>query len=96
MSEDARKTAPAGRYQTTADMNLPPLFWHDLTDVLAYGDQSGKIEPLQEAASAFREALKERPRDKVPLDWALTKNNLGNALAILGAIELDLRGCGKR
>jgi len=37
--------------------------------------------------TAFREALKERTRKRVPLDWAATQNNLGNALRTLGARE---------
>jgi hypothetical protein len=28
--------------------------------------------------------LKERTRERVPLDWAMTQNNLGNALQTLG------------
>ena len=33
---------------------------------------------------AYRAALEERPRDRVPLDWAMTQMNLGNALRTLG------------
>ncbi|MFZ3326571.1 MAG: hypothetical protein WA231_12035, partial [Methylocella sp.] len=36
---------------------------------------------------AYRDALKERTRERVPLDWAMTQMNLGNALASLGARE---------
>jgi hypothetical protein len=31
---------------------------------------------LEEAVAAFREALKERTRERVPLEWAGTHNNL--------------------
>jgi hypothetical protein len=34
-----------------------------------------------------REALEERTRERVPLDWAMTQNNLGNALLTLGERE---------
>ena len=34
--------------------------------------------------SAFRNALAERSREKVPMDWAMTQNNLGAALQSLG------------
>ena len=44
----------------------------------------GRLEP---AISAFRKALTERTRDRVPLDWAATQANLGQALAALGASE---------
>ena len=37
--------------------------------------------------AAYREALKERTREKVPLDWAATQANLGNALQTLGTRE---------
>ena len=37
--------------------------------------------------AAFREALKERTRERVPLDWATTQNNLGTALESLGERE---------
>lgn len=33
---------------------------------------------------AYREALKEQTRERVPLDWAATQNNLGSALQTLG------------
>ena len=37
--------------------------------------------------AAYRAALQERTRDKVPLNWAATQNNLGTALSTLGARE---------
>ena len=37
--------------------------------------------------TACRAALEERARDRVPLEWAKTQNNLGNALNALGARE---------
>ena len=37
--------------------------------------------------TAFTEALKERTRERVPLDWAGTQSNLGNVLTTLGARE---------
>ena len=52
-----------------------------------FGKQAGKNEPLEEAVGAYREALKEWTRDRVPLDWAMTQNNLGNALGRLGERE---------
>ncbi|MHA6325731.1 hypothetical protein, partial [Roseivivax sp. CAU 1753] len=42
---------------------------------------------LEEAVTAYRDALQEVTRDRVPLDWAGTQNNLGNALRTLGARE---------
>ena len=38
--------------------------------------------------TAFRAALEERTRERVvPLQWAMTQNNLGNALSTLGGRE---------
>ena len=37
--------------------------------------------------AAFRAALEERTRDRVPLQWATTQNNLGLALWRLGERE---------
>jgi tetratricopeptide (TPR) repeat protein len=39
---------------------------------------------LEEAVTAFREAQKEWTQARVPLDWAKTMNNLGDALRLLG------------
>ena len=40
---------------------------------------------LEEAVAAFREALKERLRERVPLQWATAQNNLEIAIKLLGA-----------
>jgi hypothetical protein len=53
----------------------------------AIGDQAGDNQALQQAVEAYGEALKERTRERVPLDWAGTQNNLGIALARLGERE---------
>ena len=37
--------------------------------------------------AAYRAALRERTRDRVPLQWAATQNNLGNALQTLDEWE---------
>jgi tetratricopeptide (TPR) repeat protein len=42
---------------------------------------------LEEAVSAFRLALQELTRERVPLQWAEAQMNLGNALARLGERE---------
>ena len=39
------------------------------------------------AITAYNLALEERKRDRVPLQWAETQNNLGNALRALGDRE---------
>ena len=52
-----------------------------------YGDQSGKNEPLVESIELYRKVLEGLGRARVPLDWATTQNNLGNALQRLGERE---------
>ena len=59
--------------------------WVILGDSLqVVGEEKGESQAFVEAIRAYREALKERTRERVPLDWAATQNNLGNALASLG------------
>jgi tetratricopeptide (TPR) repeat protein len=45
---------------------------------------------LEEAIKAFRAALQERPRERIPFDWAMTHNNLGAALLDLGEAKIEL------
>jgi tetratricopeptide (TPR) repeat protein len=60
----------------------------ELGDALAsLGERESGTARLEEAAVAYRTALKERTRERVPLDWALTQNNLGSALQALGERE---------
>jgi tetratricopeptide (TPR) repeat protein len=42
---------------------------------------------LEQAVEAFRAALQEWTRERVPLQWAMTQMNLGNALRTLGERE---------
>jgi tetratricopeptide (TPR) repeat protein len=42
---------------------------------------------LEEAVEAYRQALKEITRERMPLQWAMTHNNLANALQTLGKRE---------
>ena len=51
------------------------------------GERESGRGRLEEAVTAYREALKEYTRERVPLQWAMTQNNLGNALATLGERE---------
>ncbi|MFZ5964605.1 helix-turn-helix domain-containing protein [Thalassococcus sp. BH17M4-6] len=51
------------------------------------GERESGTARLEGAVVAFRAALEERTRDRVPLDWAKAQANLGNALQTLGARE---------
>ena len=44
------------------------------------GERESGTARLEEAVAAYRAALEERTRERVPLDWAMTQNNLGVAL----------------
>src|SRR5271163_1648148 len=52
------------------------------------GDLEGGTERYDEAIVAFREALKERTRKWVPLQWAVTQGWLASALQRLGEREI--------
>jgi tetratricopeptide (TPR) repeat protein len=51
------------------------------------GQRESGTQRLIEAVEAFRDALKEWTRERVPLQWATTQTNLGNALWTLGESE---------
>ena len=51
------------------------------------GDELGDNAALSSATEVCKRALADYPRERVPLDWAMTQNNLGNALATLGERE---------
>ncbi len=51
------------------------------------GQLQSSTARLEEAVAAYRAALEELTRERVPLDWAATRSNLGNALALLGQRE---------
>ena len=51
------------------------------------GDEFGDNGTLLVAIEPQRSVLNLMPRERKPLDWATTQNNLGNALSTLGARE---------
>ena len=51
------------------------------------GERESSTERLEQAVAAYNAALQERTRERVPLNWATTQNNLGNALLALGERE---------
>ena len=48
------------------------------------GREFGENAALTEAIDRYRQALRLVPRERMPLQWATTQNNLGVALATLG------------
>ncbi len=55
--------------------------------LLELAERESGTARLEEAIATFREALEQRARDQVPLEWAAAQNNLGNALLKLGERE---------
>jgi tetratricopeptide (TPR) repeat protein len=53
------------------------------------GAREHGVVRLHEAVVAYREALKERTRERTPLAWAATQHYLGNALLRLSRLERD-------
>jgi hypothetical protein len=51
------------------------------------GERESGTARLEEAVAAYRAALGERTRERVPLDWATRQNGLGNALRAIGERE---------
>ena len=51
------------------------------------GKRESGTERLEQAVAAYRAAIEELTRERVPLDWAMTQNNLGAALQTLGGRE---------
>ena len=51
------------------------------------GERESGTARLGEAVAAYRDALQEKTRARVPLEWAKTQNNLGYALQALGERE---------
>jgi tetratricopeptide (TPR) repeat protein len=69
-----------------------PLDWAQTQNNLGIalerlGERESGTARLEEAVSAYRDALKENTRERAPLKWAGTQMNLGIALERLGERE---------
>ena len=51
--------------------------------LLTLGERESGTARLEEAVAAYREALQESTRARVPLDWAMSTGNQGVALMLL-------------
>ena len=80
--EQAAKLLPAeDNDERGTNWVLAGLSWTD------QGRDFGDNPALISAIAAYRAALEDRTRARVPLDWAATQNDLGNALWTLGERE---------
>lgn len=57
--------------------------------LLQLGRREGNPERINDAIGAYQAALKERTRERVPVNWAATSMNLANALVELGVQQRD-------
>src|SRR5262249_12632276 len=70
---------PSGHPDETAD------YLHRQAGALyRQGDERGDNEALKDSIATWQIVLRYRARDRVPIDWAMTQNNLGIALEALG------------
>jgi tetratricopeptide (TPR) repeat protein len=83
LKEYTRARVPLDWAMTQNNLGLAlSSFGNQLTNLRRDGTPHWK-----EAVSAFRGALEERTRERVPLDWSATQNALGNVLANLGLCD---------
>ena len=59
------------------------------------GERESGTARLEEAVAAYRAALEERTRERVPLDWATSTGNQGLALRELADRRTDLALAGR-
>ena len=72
----------------SAEPNTVPLCTgHSGNALTVLGERESGTERLEQAVTAHRNALDELIREHVPLDGAMTQNNLGTALRTLGERE---------
>jgi tetratricopeptide (TPR) repeat protein len=87
-TEAAELFGRAAGYVPESDPNDQGEFLVRQADALSrQGDERGDNDALRRAISLYKAALSKFPRSKAPLAWALTQNNLGNALIKLGERE---------
>lgn len=78
-----------GRVQKLLDKSAGRRGWGEVQVILGnalqtLGKQNGMNKPLEEAVAAYRAALSEWTRERVPLDWAKGQYALGTTLTLLG------------
>ena len=80
--KQATVLVPSGHPDELAD------YLHRQADALyRQGDEQGDNAALRKSIETWHLVLEQRTRERVPLEWAMTQNNLGNALRALGERE---------
>ena len=78
----ARRVPPGHEQQSLAYLD------REASALYRQGDEFGDNPALAEAIDRYQGLLKQRTRERVPLQWAMTQNNLGTALEVLGGREI--------
>ena len=63
---------------TSRDRDEGNVAFKRINALQALGHRESETERLEEAVSAYRAALEERTRERVPLDWAATQRSRRN------------------
>jgi tetratricopeptide (TPR) repeat protein len=80
--KQAAALVPSGHPDETSD------YLHRQADALfREGNERGDNAALKQSIETWHLVLQQRPRERVPFDWAGTQNNLGTALETLGGRE---------
>ena len=80
--KQATVLVPSGHPDELAD------YLHRQADALyRQGDEQGDNAALRKSIETWHLVLEQRTRERVPLQWAMTQGNLGNALEALGERE---------
>ena len=85
LEENTRERVPLAWAKTQNNLGTALLSLG--TALLSLGQRESGMLRLEEAVAAYRAALEERTRNRVPLSWAATQSSLGNALRVLGERE---------
>jgi len=72
---------------TSSSNEIGRLLWRHAEALCRQGAEFGDNTALRQAIKVYGCVVEERTREQVPLDWAATQNNLGNALETLGGRE---------
>ena len=83
----AHFAAAAGRLPPGQEEQALAYLDQEADALYRQGEEFGDNAALVDAIARYRALLDRRPRERVPLDWAMTQNNLGNALLTLGERE---------
>jgi Asp-tRNA(Asn)/Glu-tRNA(Gln) amidotransferase A subunit family amidase len=80
----AHFAAAANRVPVVGETERIDYLGRQATALYRQGDEFGDNSALRSAADAWCALLILCPRERAPLDWAMTQNNLGAPLQVLG------------